>query len=172
MAPNRLNVRWLRPALATLALAALALLGGCGGGSGAPNNPYAPKPVPPGPLLIIPSSITVYANTPATMTIIGGVAPYFVSSGNPSILPLGSSTSTGTIVLLPGNVSVPIGAHYRDRLGGTRPKPPRPSSRRHFQHPHHHAGIGGVRREYDLFRPDRNGGGDGHRTRRRRDPRS
>ncbi len=105
MAPNRLNARWLRPALATLALAALALLGGCGGGSGAPNNPYAPKPVAPGPLLIIPSSITVYANTPALLTVIGGVPPYLVTSANPALLPVGSSTSTGTVVLLPGNVA-------------------------------------------------------------------
>src|SRR5208283_540981 len=104
MAPNRLTVRWLRPAFATLAFAALAVLGGCGGGSGAPNNPYAPQPVPPGPLLILPSSITVYSNTPVSLTVIGGVAPYFVVSSNPTILPLGAATSTGTIVLLPGNV--------------------------------------------------------------------
>ncbi len=107
MAPNRLNVRWLRAAFATLALAALAVLGGCGGGSGAPNNPYAPKPVPPGPLLILPSTITVYSNTPASLSVIGGVPPYFVVSSDPTILPLGSSTSTGTIVLLPGNVTAP-----------------------------------------------------------------
>jgi hypothetical protein len=106
MAPNRLNARWLRPALATLALAALALLGGCGGGSGAPNNPYAPKPVAPGPLLIIPSSITVYANTPASLTITGGVPPYLVTSANPALLPVGSSISTGVVVLLPGNVAM------------------------------------------------------------------
>src|SRR5271166_5654704 len=104
MAPNRLNARWLRPALATLALAALAVLGGCGGGSGAPNNPYAPKPVPPGPLLILPSAITVYSNTPASLTVTGGVAPYFVVSSDPTKLPLGSSSSTGTIVLLPTTV--------------------------------------------------------------------
>lgn len=104
MAPNRLNARWLQPALATLALAALALLGGCGGGSGAPNNQFAPKPVPPGPLLILPSTLTVYANLPASLTVTGGVSPYFVTSSDPTVLPLGSSNSTGTIVLLPGNV--------------------------------------------------------------------
>src|SRR5271157_2050595 len=104
MAPNRLNARWLRPALALLALAALAVLGGCGGGSGAPNNPYAPKPAPPGTLLILPSTITVYSNTPAALTVMGGVSPYFVVSGNPTVLPLGSASSTGTVVLLPTNV--------------------------------------------------------------------
>ena len=105
MAPNGLNARLLRAVFATLALAALAVLGGCGGGSGAPNNPYAPKPVAPGPLLILPQTITVYANSPASLTVIGGVAPYFVVSGNPTILPLGSATSTGTIVLLPTAVT-------------------------------------------------------------------
>jgi hypothetical protein len=105
MAPNRLNARWLRPAFATLALAALAVLGGCGGGSGAPNNPYAPQPVPPGPLIIAPSTITVYANTPASLDVLGGVSPFLVVSSNPTILPLASSTSTGTIVMLPTNVS-------------------------------------------------------------------
>ena len=105
MAPNGLNARLLRAVLATLALAALAVVGGCGGGSGAPNNPYAPKPVAPGPVLILPQTITVYANTPASLSVIGGVQPYFVVSANPTILPLGSSTSTGTIVLLPTAVT-------------------------------------------------------------------
>ena len=103
MAPNRLNLSWLRPLLATVALAVLAVLGGCGGGSGAPNNPYAAKPVPPGPLLILPSALTVYANTPASLEITGGVAPYTVTSSDPTILPLASSSSTGTIVLLPAS---------------------------------------------------------------------
>jgi hypothetical protein len=105
MAPNGLNARLLRAAFATLALAVLAVLGGCGGGSGAPNNPFAPKPVAPGPLLILPQTITVYSNQPASLSVIGGVAPYFVVSGNPTILPLGSATSTGTIVLLPTAVT-------------------------------------------------------------------
>lgn len=87
-----------------LALAALAVLGGCGGGSGAPNNPFKPQPVPPGPLLVLPATLSVYSNTPASLTVTGGVPPYFVTSSNPIILPLGSSTSTGTIVLLPTNV--------------------------------------------------------------------
>jgi hypothetical protein len=107
MVPNRLNVRWLRPALASLALAALALLGGCGGGSGAPNNPFAPKPVPPGPVAILPSSATVYSSTPATLTVTGGVPPYFVVSSDASILPLGASTTSQTIVLLPAIVTAP-----------------------------------------------------------------
>jgi hypothetical protein len=104
MAPNRINARWLRFILAPLALAALAILGGCGGGSGAPNNPFAPPPPVPGPLSILPSTATVYSNTPTTLTITGGVAPYFVVSSNTSILPVGASVTNGPIVLLPANV--------------------------------------------------------------------
>src|SRR5258706_2995514 len=104
MSPNRLNARWLQLALAAVALGALAILGGCGGGSGAPNNPFAPPPTTPGPLSILPSAPTVFANTPATLTITGGVPPYFVVSSNTAILPIGASVTNGTIVLLPANV--------------------------------------------------------------------
>lgn len=104
MSPNRLNARWLQLALAAVALGALAILGGCGGGSGAPNNPFAPPPTTPGPLSILPSAPTVFANTPTTLTITGGVPPYFVVSSNTAILPIGASVTNGTIVLLPANV--------------------------------------------------------------------
>jgi len=104
MAPNRLNLQWLRLTLATLALGALAILGGCGGGSGAPNNPFAPGPVSPGPLSILPSAPTVYSNTPTTLTITGGVPPYFVVSANTAVLPLSASVTNSQIVLLPANV--------------------------------------------------------------------
>lgn len=104
MAPNRMNAHWLRLALTALALGALAVLGGCGGGSGAPNNPFAPPPTTPGPLTILPAAATVYANTPATLTVLGGVPPYFVVSSNAAVLPVGASVTNGTIVLLPANV--------------------------------------------------------------------
>ena len=104
MAPNRINARWLRFISALLAFATLAVLGGCGGGSGAPNNPFKPPPTTPGPLSILPSAATVFSNTPATLTVVGGVPPYFVVSSNTAILPLGASVTNGTIVLLPANV--------------------------------------------------------------------
>jgi hypothetical protein len=104
MAPNRINARWLRFISALLAFATLAVLGGCGGGSGAPNNPFKPPPTVPGPLSILPSTATVYSNTPAILTISGGVPPYFVVSSNTVILPVGASVTNGTIVLLPANV--------------------------------------------------------------------
>ena len=104
MAPNRLNLQWLRLILATLALGALAILGGCGGGSGAPNNPFAPGPVSPGPLSILPPAPTVFSNMPTTLTITGGVPPYFVVSSNTAVLPLSASVTNSQIVLLPANV--------------------------------------------------------------------
>ena len=104
MAPNRMNAHWLRLALTAIAFGALAVLGGCGGGSGAPNNPFAPPPTTPGPVTILPAAATVYANTPATLTVIGGVPPYFVVSSNTAVLPVGASVTNGTIVLLPANV--------------------------------------------------------------------
>jgi len=107
MAPNRMNAHWLRLALTGLALGALTVLGGCGGGSGAPNNPFAPPPTTPGPVTILPNAATVFANTPATLTVFGGVPPYFVVSSNTAILPIGASVTNGTIVLLPANVLAP-----------------------------------------------------------------
>src|SRR6266581_7126261 len=104
MAPNRLNPHFLSIVLTYVALGVLAILGGCGGGSGAPNNPFAPPPTTPGPLSILPSAPTVFANTPAILTITGGVPPYFVVSSNSAILPVGASVTNGTIVLLPADV--------------------------------------------------------------------
>lgn len=120
MALNRLNVRSLRPALATLALAALVVLGGCGGGSGAPNNPYAPKPVPPGPVAILPAALTVYSGTPASLTITGGVPPYFVVTSNPSILPINAAETESVVVVLPANVvsNTAVLVTATDTLGG------------------------------------------------------
>ena len=105
MAPNCLTARWLRPILALLALVGTALLAGCGGGSGAPNNPYAPPPPTPGPVVILPGVSTVYSGTPASLEITGGVPPYTVASSNSSILPVAQANTSGTIVLVPGNVT-------------------------------------------------------------------
>src|SRR2546430_12117295 len=104
MTPNRLNPHWLQIALATVALGVLAILGGCGGGSGAPHNPFAPPPTTPGPLSILPTTPTVFANTPTILTITGGVPPFAGFSSNTALLPASTSTTSGTIVLLPANV--------------------------------------------------------------------
>jgi hypothetical protein len=104
MMVNCLTTRWMRPVFACFALLGLAFLGGCGGGSGAPNNPYTPVPPAPPPISILPATSTAYSNTPASLTINGGVAPFFVTSNNSAILPVAQVNTTGTIVLLPANV--------------------------------------------------------------------
>lgn len=106
MAPNRMIARRLQSVLVLMALGGLLALGGCGGGSGAPNNPFAPGPAVPGPVAVLPANVTAYSNTPVTLTISGGAAPYFVVSSNSSVLPVAQAPSGNTIVLLPGNVTV------------------------------------------------------------------
>ena len=61
----------LRAALALFGIAGIMLLAGCGGGNGAPNNPYTPPPPVIPPLTVLPGAVTVYAGTPATLTISG-----------------------------------------------------------------------------------------------------
>src|SRR5205814_1479877 len=51
-----------------------------------------------------PAAPTVCSHPPATLTMPGGVPPYAVFSSNTAVLPIGASITSGTIVLLPGNV--------------------------------------------------------------------
>lgn len=102
---ERLQHAWLRRALALFALAGVLTLAGCGGGNGAPNNPYLPPPPVIPPLVVLPGSITVYAGTPATLTVSGGVPPYRVFSADPSIVPVSSTVASDTIVLAASNVA-------------------------------------------------------------------
>ena len=106
MTENRLSAAWLRPLLGLLATAGVLALSACGGGSGAPNNPYAPGPGTPAALTLLPATLTTYANTPATLTISGGVPPYRAFSSDTAVLPLSLASSSNTIVLLPA----PVGA--------------------------------------------------------------
>ncbi len=103
MARNEMKASLLRPVLAVLAFGGLLVLGGCGGGSGAPNNPFAPGPVTPGPLFILPPSATVYTHTPATLSVSGGALPYQAVSSNSTILPV--TVNGSTVVLLPNDVA-------------------------------------------------------------------
>src|SRR6476659_1227466 len=105
MVRNLLKASLLRPLLALLGFVGLLALGGCGGGSGAPNNPFAPQPTTPGPLFVLPPSITVYAHTPSTLTVSGGAPPYQAFSSNSSILPVAQVVNGATIVLLPNDVA-------------------------------------------------------------------
>ncbi|HTQ18068.1 hypothetical protein [Mycobacterium sp.] len=47
----------------------------------------------------------MYSGTPASLEITGGVPPYTVASSNSSILPVAQANTSGTIVLVPGNVT-------------------------------------------------------------------
>jgi hypothetical protein len=105
MARNQMRASLLRPALALFAVVGLLTLGGCGGGSGAPNNPFKPTPPAPGPVSVLPPAVTVYSNTPATLTITGGAAPYQAFSSNSAILPVTQAVSGSTVVLLPAPVA-------------------------------------------------------------------
>jgi hypothetical protein len=102
---NRRLTAWLQGTLALIGIAGTLLLAGCGGGSGAPNNPYVPPPPVIPPLTLLPSAITVYPGTPATVTISGGVAPYRAFSSDGTTLPIASAVGSDTIVLSANPVS-------------------------------------------------------------------
>ena len=115
MVERRLSA-WLRSALALFGIAGILLLAGCGGGSGAPNNPYLPPPPPILPLQLLPSVLSVYPGTPATLTISGGVPPYRAFSTDASILPVAALVSGDTIVLAanPVTAATVVGISVQD----------------------------------------------------------
>jgi hypothetical protein len=121
MASNSMNNKWLRPFLALCALAGLLSLGGCGGGSGAPNNPFAPGPVIPGPLFVLPATAVVYSHTAATLQVSGGALPYQAFSSNSAVLPVEQNVLTGIIVLVPSDVAAdtPVIITVQDGIGQT-----------------------------------------------------
>ena len=105
MALNQMRASLLRPVLALLAIAGFLTLAGCGGGSGAPNNAFAPTPPTPGPLFVLPPSMTVYSGTPTALTISGGAPPYQAFSSNGTALPVTQAVSGASVPLSPGNVA-------------------------------------------------------------------
>jgi hypothetical protein len=105
MTDHRPLATWLRPLVGSFALVGILLLSACGGGSGAPNNPYAPVPVPPGPLTLLPTAATIYSGVPATLAVTGGFPPYRAFSSNTAVLPVTQSVAGGTLLLLASNVS-------------------------------------------------------------------
>lgn len=121
MARNQIKATLLRPVLAVIALGGMLALGGCGGGSGAPNNPFAPGPVTPGPLFVLPPSATAYTHTPATLSVSGGASPYQAFSSNSAILPVAQAVNGSTIVLLANDVAADTVAviTVQDAIGQT-----------------------------------------------------
>src|SRR4029453_13184600 len=102
---ERRVIAWLRPALAFFGIAGILMLAGGGGGGGAPNNPYTPPPPVIAPLQLLPAALTVYAGTPATLTISGGVPPYRAFSTNATALPVAATISGDTVALSANNVT-------------------------------------------------------------------
>ena len=116
---DRAYTAWLRPALTLLGLAGLLSLAACGGGSGAPNNPYQPPPPSVTVPSLLPQTITVYAGSPTTLTISGGVAPYRAFSSDPTALPLPASIGGNSMVLSANNVAATtnVSVTVQDSLG-------------------------------------------------------
>lgn len=105
MLGNRLFAASLRLVAGMLAVAGVLALSACGGGNGAPNNPFTPAPATPPALSVQPSTATVYSKTPATLTILGGVAPYFAFSSNSAVLPVAQTVAGSTLLLVANDVA-------------------------------------------------------------------
>jgi hypothetical protein len=83
-----------------LVLLASFLLVSCGGGGAGNTNPTG------GPPQILPGTGTLYAGVEYTFTLAGGRAPYFLSSSEPSVLPVPFSVDGHTVNLVPANTAV------------------------------------------------------------------
>lgn len=112
---------WLRPVAMLLALTGTLGLTACGGGSGAVNGPTTPT-TPIATLYTLPAGIVVaYSQVPATIKIVGGVAPYQALSNNSAVLPVPLNVSGDTIVLVANPVAigsdVPVTITVSDQSG-------------------------------------------------------
>ncbi len=121
MSGHRLIAASLRLVAGMFALAGVLALTACGGGSGAPNNPFAPGPTSPAPLVVLPAIATVYSRTPATLSVTGGVPPYFAFSSNSAVLPVASTVAGNTVLLVAADVSAdtPVIITIQDSVGTT-----------------------------------------------------
>jgi hypothetical protein len=98
--PSRSTLKtWL--AIALLSLAS-ALIGACGGGgaTASQQNSLAALDLLPG------DQSNLYAGVPITFTIVGGRAPYQVSSGDTSIIPINELVSGNTFTVVPSNPGI------------------------------------------------------------------
>ncbi len=116
---------WIRPVAALLALAGTLALTACGGGSGSINNPNTPTtPTPIPTLQTLPAgAVVAYSGVPATIQIVGGVAPYTAISNNSAILTVPFNVSGDTLVLVANPVAlgndVPVAITVADQSGQT-----------------------------------------------------
>ena len=79
---------------------ASVLVGSCGGGAGSPDGPVG------GPVQMLPNNGTLYAGVEYTFTVAGGRAPYFLSSSEPSVLPVPFRIDGHTFSVIPANTAV------------------------------------------------------------------
>lgn len=93
-------LRRLQSKLSVAFIAAAALvLSSCGGGAtSSPNNV--------GSLQLLPGTGSFYAGVPYTLNIVGGRAPYLVTSSEPTLVELNFTTSSNTFTLVPRNPGV------------------------------------------------------------------
>ena len=61
-------------------------------------------PTTPIPLIVLPTTTTVYANQPVTLAIFGGTGPYQAFSSNGAVLPVTRNVNGNQVVLTPTNV--------------------------------------------------------------------
>lgn len=104
---DRLFAAYTRRIGALFGVVGLLVLAGCGGGSGAPNNPYEPEPPVIPPPSVLPTAITVYPGTPATLTITGGAPPFRAFSTDATALPVSANVAGDTVVLVANPVTEP-----------------------------------------------------------------
>ena len=65
-----------------------------------------PKGASGPPLVVLPASVTMSKDTPVTLTISGGAAPYKAYSSNPGVLPVTQAVSGSSILLTAASVAV------------------------------------------------------------------
>ena len=115
---------WLRGRLRAIAglvaVAGALALSGCGGGSGAPNNFFGLI------MSVIPTAAVAYTGVPQVLTISGGTGPFRAFSSNSAVLPVQTTVSGRTVLLLANNVSADTNVDITiEDLGPLTPAQPR-----------------------------------------------
>jgi hypothetical protein len=94
-------LRRLQSKLSVAFIAAAALvLASCGGG-GATSSPGSA-----GNLQLLPGAGSIYAGVPTTFNIVGGRAPYLVTSSEPTLIEVGFTTSSNDFTIVARNPGV------------------------------------------------------------------
>ena len=78
-----------------------ALLGSCGGGGVSGGDPLKN-----GTLSILPNTGSLYANVPVTLNVAGGTGPYFITSNEPTVMPLNFTLNGNSFTTVPNQPGV------------------------------------------------------------------